>query len=187
MMSNPSDARHILHSLPYLGANLPAAVTMATLLLEAGCHVNTTSLVTKETAMHVAVSKGAVDFVVLYLRHGADFELRDGLDKAPFVNAVWGEKWEVCQVFLRIGAPLQSEHVVTDRRQLAVVNLSGEQTALLHGATSLHVQSLCNLSRSVIRKALSLPFRRSVDRLPIPTKIKEFVCMDCLLALIRRD
>ena len=171
-MGNPGNAQHLLHSLTYLGRKEPEAITMATILLNAGCHVNCSSLITKETPLHKTASLGLKDFALLYLQHGADFTLQDRMEQTPFVNAVWMSKWEICEILLSAGAHFPHDHLLP-----SVEGFSSEQLELLRKC-SLTVPKLCYLCRNKVRKHMKLPLRKNVSELAVPIGVRQFICMD---------
>ena len=58
---------------------------MVRLLLDKGADVNAQGPTTKVTALHIAMSKDYKDIALLLLDRGADFTMKDNLEKTPIV------------------------------------------------------------------------------------------------------
>lgn len=165
------EGRHVLHALPSLRGDPALLVTMATLLLEAGCSVNTILAWSLATPLHVAAEHGMGDLARLYLRHGANPALRNESGLTPLGTALHKPSKDIWQIFFRIGDKVSSVESLWWLPPDASLD-----PAIFQGPRTLRY-----LSRQAIRSQMHLPFRKSANSLPLPRDLISFVCMDEVL------
>jgi ankyrin repeat protein len=98
-------AMHSLSAVPIQYAAREGDVSIVSLLLTAGAHVNDKGA-TGRSALHYAIQSNHLDMIHLLIERGADVNARDSEGASPLDDAVWRRSLDAVAILLAYGARL---------------------------------------------------------------------------------